>query len=162
MADLRYTKLKAEELLPAYNGMTDVQKVASINASRSVNIDVQWADVRDVFMSNGDWGTLTYTSMLTSGTFIGGGTFALATRVMAIDIRECCLYGGILRTSDATIRTRVSSRASTLAGATVGAISAASMTAIGALISTTRSRAVEIDWPNGVTVEDLITARAAG
>lgn len=135
-----YAALKAESAKPAYSGKTDAEIADAINRGTFAGSrDIQWSQVRDIFMSNGDWGTLTYTSMLTSGTFLGGGSFALATRVMAIDIRECCLYGATLKTSDATIRSRVGSRATTLAGATVGAITQASVDAVTALIAVPRT-----------------------
>lgn len=155
-----YVALKVEIAKPAYVGLTDAAIADTINrATFAGSRDIQWSQVRDIFMSNGDWGTLTYTSMLTSGTFLGGGAFALATRVMAIDIRECCLYGALLQTSDATIRTRVGSRATTLAGATVGAITQASVDAVTALIAKPRT-GPEV-FGGVLDSNDIVRARAS-
>ena len=158
MAD--YLALKAEIAKPAYSAMTNAEVVTALTTN-TVNtfIDVQWSDLKLILMSNGDWGTLVYTERRASGVFLGGGAFALGTQVMAIEFADSCRFGGVLKTSVAAVRTRMSTRLSTLAGATVGAISAASQSEMIALATKTQTIGASIGWPI-VYEADLIAARA--
>ena len=155
-----YLALKAEIAKPAYAAMTDAQIVAAL-LTNTVNsfVDVQWSDLKMILMSNGAWGTVVYTERRASGAFLGGGAFATATQVMAIEFADCCRFGGVLKTSVAAVRTRMSTRLNTLAGATVGAISAASQTEMIALATKTQTVGASIGWPI-VYEADLIAARA--
>ena len=155
-----YLALKAEIAKPAYAAMTDAEIVTTLTTT-TVNsfVDVQWADLKMILMSNGDWGTLVYTERRASGAFLGGGAYSSATQVMAIEFADCCRFGGALKTSVAAVRTRMSTRLNTLAGATVGAISAASQTEMIALATKTQTVGQSIGWPI-VYEADLIAARA--
>lgn len=154
MADL--AALKAELLKPAYTGMSDSAAGSALVTRAAVYVDIAWSDIRDVLMASDDWARLAYTSMLTSGSYIGrpapaspvvaGAAYSLTTRVQAIYIRECCLYGGMLRTSNDTIRTTVSAIATALRADSIGALSVASVTEIGAAIQRQRSPAETIGW----------------
>ena len=155
-----YRALKSEVEKPEYSAMTDVAAAAALNA-QAINtfVDVQWSDLRLILMSNGDWGTLVYTERRAAGVFLGGGGFAVGTQVIAIEFADCCRFGGVLKTSVAAVRSRMSTRLGTLAGLTVGAISAASQSEMIALATKTISVAESIGWPP-VTAADVARARS--
>lgn len=153
---LDYAVLKAADT--ALGVADPAAAAAALNAqTKSAGIrDIQWSQVRDVLMNNFDWGTLVQVSQIAvGGTLPGGGTQTAALQAQAIAIRECCLYGGGLNASNSTVWTRVSSAGLALAGNTVGAISNASATAVGAL----RNPTVAV-WDPPVTSHDVLAARS--
>lgn len=127
------------DLKTAYTalGISDITAAAAaLNAQTvtSAAIDLSWSAIRDVLMNNFDWGTLVLVAETTVGaTLPGGGTQTVAIRAAANAIRECCIYGGVFNSSNATVWARLTSAASLLTPSTVGGISSASATAVSAL-----------------------------
>lgn len=155
-----YRALKTELAKPAYAGLTDAEAAVALNEPTiRAFVDVQWSALREILMGNGDWGTLVYTERRSAGAFLGGGAYSVATQVMAIEFADSCRFGGMLHTSDEAVRTRMGTRLNTLAGATVGAISAASRQQIIDLASRDGSIAASIGWPP-VTDQDVARARS--
>src|SRR4051812_33347923 len=84
---------------------------ATLNAQTYVAgpFDVGWSQIRGVLMGEGsaaavDWGKLTQVAQTAVGaTLPGGGTQTATIQATALAIQQCCIYGGVLRSSDATI-----------------------------------------------------------
>lgn len=127
-------------------------------------LDIGWTQIRGVLMGEGtaqavDWGKLTQVAQTTVGAVLpGGGTQTAAIQATAIAIQQCCLHGGTLRSSDATIWGVITAAGTTLSAAAVGGLTAASSTAIGLLraptltvwspvISTADIAAVSVNHP---------------
>lgn len=155
-----YRALQTEIAKPAYAGMNNDAIADALNARAPGEfVDVQWSAIREILMSNGDWGSLVYTERRSAGAFLGGAAYAVATQVFAIEFADSCRFGGVLLTSDSDVRSRIGARLNTLAGATVGAISDASRSAIIALVRADTSIAASIGWPR-VTEHDIARARS--
>jgi hypothetical protein len=121
--------------------VSDAADAVTLNAQTYTAgpFDVPWDKIRGVLMGEGaataiDWGKLTQVAQAAVGaTLPGGGTQTAAIQATAIAIQQCCIYGGTLRASDATIWALITSAGTTLSAAAVGGLSAASATAVGSL-----------------------------
>lgn len=119
-------------------------------------LDVPWPAIRDVLMSNWDWGTLVQASNAqVGGTLPGGGVQTPAIQAAAEAIRECCIYGGQFGSSNLVFWNRLVAAANLLTPVAVGAISSASANAVVAL-----RMPVVLAWMPLVTAGDIQTARA--
>lgn len=105
--------------------------------------DVPWSAIRDVLMGGGaaeaiDWGKLTQVAQTAvAGTLPGGGTQTSIIQAAALAIQQCCIYGGVLRASDANIWAIITAAGTLLSGATVGGLTSASAIAVSNLRSPT-------------------------
>lgn len=119
--------------------------------------DFRWSEIRDILMNNFDWGALVQaTEMAVGGTLPGGGSQTTAIQAAAIAIHECCIYGGTLNASNATVWGKLTTVGSLLDSASAGIVSSASVTAIVALRTPTVPK-----WQPAVTGDDVIAARAS-
>lgn len=131
---------------------------ATLNAQTYVAgpLDIGWSQIRGVLMGEGaaqaiDWGKLTQVAQTAIGGILpGGGTQTSAIQSTAIAIQQCCISGGLLRSSDATIWGLITAAGTLLSGATVGGLTAASATAIGAL----RAPSLSV-WSPVIGVNDI-------
>jgi len=147
--------LKAEILLPAYNGMTDAQIAAAINAATyqvSQNINSVAAMNELLFTVAGDWGNIV---SIADGVTTAG--VSAANRIRAISIKELFTRNNEFRSTDDTRWTRFISVVDTLI--TGGHMSAEGKTALVAL----RTRTLPLWRKFGereLDFNDIVQARA--
>lgn len=131
---------------------------AQLNAQTTTSpaVDLAWSAIRDVMMNNFDWGTLVACCNTAVGMANpGGGTQTAAIRNAAVAIRDCCIYGGMFASSNATVWSRLTAAANLLIPSTVGAITSASASAVVALRAPTVPT-----WAPPLNTGDVQTARA--
>lgn len=145
MADL--AALKAELQKGAYTGLSNSAAADALIVRAPVSVDITWETFRDTLIANGDWGTLAHAATLgATETFPGGGAYSRATKVQAQQVYQSCCWGKVLKSSQLGVRTALGSIMTALSGASVGAISAASITALTTLATAQQSPAEAIGW----------------
>lgn len=150
------------ELLAGWNAIAHVNPTtdaAVLNAQTYVGgpFDLQWSQIKDIFMGGGaaeavDWGKLTQVANAAIGaTLPGGGTQTATIQAAAIAFQQCASMGGVLRASDANIWAVITAGGTLLSGSTVGALTAATVTAVVAL----RSPTLPV-WYTPISAADII------
>ena len=153
-----FAALKAADAALVGAPLSLAAAVVQLNLQTVVNVplDVPWPAIRDVLMSNWDWGTLVQASNAPVGaTLPGGAVQTLPIQTAATAIRECCIYGGQFTSSNLVFWNRLVVAANLLTPVAVGAISSASANAVVAL-----RMPVILAWMPLVTAGDIQTARA--
>ena len=150
-----YAALKIEIAKPAYNGLTDEQIAAAINAATTTAAaDITGSDARRelLFTANNDWGKL----VGVADGWITAGVPA-AIRLRAVQMRDLFLTDSQFATANSTRYTAFLAAVDQLITDTV--MSAAGKTALVALARKTVSLAESMGWPSGIGPGDIAAAR---
>lgn len=151
-----YAALKIEIAKPAYNGLTDAQIAAAINAATiTATADITGSDARRelLFTANNDWGKLVGVA---DGWITAGVTSAI--RLRAAQMRELFLTDAPFATANSTRYTAFLAAVDQLVADTI--MSAAGKSALVVLARKTVSLAASMGWPGGVGPGDVAAARA--
>lgn len=161
-----YRALAIEELLPAYTGMTDAQKVTAIRTKVvTLNRNVDPGDWFDVLINAGVWGKVAIRAELALRTTPGGTVQnPNAADILAgqlVTLYFACKPGGTstLRTSNETVRQTWVSIVQALVTANYFSTTVRDALADFAQLSTTQDKIMGFD---DLTVQDLLAARKRG
>jgi len=153
-----YATLKTEIALPSYNGMTDAEIAAALNAVNvAVFVDVDPHDWLETLINTGEWGRIELAAAVApSGTILSNPT-AQDTNVGRLrTFVRACTSPVMIRASKSSVRTVFGSIIDALVSA--GFMAANTRTTLIGFASSTISRAAQLGLGT-VAVGDVTTAR---